>query len=331
MDAALNHLRATGAALAQDRLCDQTFFPTLALLHPSFYGPVGYLVALKEKYVADIRDKAREILAVVPETGQITSNGGTAAKFTSLTGTSHETMKKNWEGGGIMTACNGFVGWYARTLREAVEGTKAPTNYLGRFDLETYLPSIGMGQAWVKSTADGRPKYGDICRHTAFHVGVSLDFAGDFWNHVDAGQGGQKMGCDILKRTRSDKAYDFTKLQGWIDIEVYYGSSPQTGRTPDWLVGWWKVVDGGDTYFYYFDQNGGVVWVENKPSKGGAPIGNFGNRGRSKLTGDDALEITWNWVAGGQTIENFTVTDVPRTHMNGSSNRWGPLVADRIK
>lgn len=281
--------------------------------------------------MADIRDIAREILSVVPETGQITSNGSTAAKFTSLTGTSQETMKKNWDAGGQLTACNGFVGWYARTLRGAIEGTKAPTDYLGRFDLETYLPSIGMAQSWVMSTADVRPKYGDICRHTAFHVGVSLDFDGDFWNHVDAGQGGPATGCDILKRTRSVVAYDFTKLVGWIDIEVYYGSSPQTSRTPDWLAGWWKIVEGGDTYFYHFDQNGGVVWVEKKPFKGGAPISNIGNLGQSKLTGDDTLQITWNWVAGGQTIEDFTVTNVPRTHMNGTSNRWGPLVADRIK
>ena len=42
-----------------------------------------------------------------------------------------------------------------------------------------------------------------------------------------------------------------------------------------------------------------------------------------KLTGDDAFQITWNWVAGGQTIEDFTATDVPKTHMNGTSNRWG--------
>jgi hypothetical protein len=120
-------------------------------------------------------------------------------------------------------------------------------------------------------------------------------------------------------------------LQGWIDIEVYYGTSPHIARVPDWLAGWWKVLDGGDVYFYHFDQNGGVIWVENQPSSRDAPIGNVGNRGQIKITGDDAVEITWNWVAGGQTIENFTATNVPKTHMNGTSNRWGPLVADRLK
>ena len=96
-----------------------------------------------------------------------------------------------------------------------------------------------------------------------------------------------------------------------------------TSGTPAWLAGWWKVADGGDTYFYHFDRNGDVVWVEAKPPKGGTPLGNIGNRGRFKLTGDDALQITWNWVAGGQTIEDFTATDVPKTHMNGTSKRWG--------
>jgi len=219
----------------------------------------------KAKGMAGIRDKAEEVLRVVPTAGQITSNGKTADTFTKLTGTSQETMKKNWDAGGIMTACNGFVGWYARMLRSKVDGTMAPPDYLGRFDLETFLPSIGMGHAWIKSTADGRPKYGDICRHTAFHVGVSLDFDGDYWNHVDAGQGGPKVGCDILKRTRSATPYDPTKLQGWIDIELYYGTSPQSGRIPDWLIGWWEVTWRGQSYYYFFNLDRTALYTQIRP------------------------------------------------------------------
>src|SRR6185312_9978865 len=89
--------------------------------------------------MADMRAIAKGVLAAVPERdGQIIS---TQPEFERLTGTSHATMKKNWDGGGIMTACNGFVGWYGRTLRGMVPDTAAPTAYLGRFDLETYLPT----------------------------------------------------------------------------------------------------------------------------------------------------------------------------------------------
>ncbi len=146
-----------------------------------------------------------------------------------------------------MTACNGFAGWYGAQLGSA--------KYLGCFDLETYLPTIGMGHAWVKSTQDARPQFGDICRHAAF---VSLDFNGDIWRHADAGQGGpirdkdknirdkdKKLvgGRDVLKRTRGAKPYEFKKLQGWLDLELYFDSTAvAVGPAPEWLVGWWDVT-----------------------------------------------------------------------------------------
>src|SRR5439155_1233090 len=196
--------------------------------------------------MGDIRDKAKELLKDVPEPpGVITSDGKTAALFTRMTGTSHEVMKANWDKGGIMTACNGFVGWYAAQL-----GSKT---YLGGFDLEGIVKKAGKAHSYVKSTADNRPKYGDICRHTAFHVGVSLDFDGDKWNHVDAGQGGKKAGHDILKRTKGTSSNDYTKLQGWIDIELYFSAAPLIGPIPDWLLGWWKVLWRGQDFYYYFD------------------------------------------------------------------------------
>lgn len=215
--------------------------------------------------MANIRERAKQILMVVPEPpGQINSDGPTAAQFTSLTGTPHETIWKNWEGGGIMTACNGFVGWYA--------GQLGSDKYLGHFDLETFLPTIGKGHAWAKSTANARPKYGDICRHTAFHVGVSLDFDGNIWNHVDAGQGGPVRkdgilvgGHDVLKRTRGTAPYDFKKLQGWIDLELYFESAAQTGPVPEWLVGWRNVAWRGQACYYYVDTNGQLNWTQILP------------------------------------------------------------------
>src|SRR5262245_15310311 len=135
-----------------------------------------------------IRERARQILdAEVPPLGQqITSVGPTADKFVKLTGISQATLEANWATGGKMTTCNGFTGWYSRALGSNI--------YLGRFDLDTYLPKMGKGEAWIKSTPDNRPKYGDICRYAHFHVGVSLDFDGDIWNHADSGQGGRSTG-----------------------------------------------------------------------------------------------------------------------------------------
>src|SRR5207249_11751604 len=164
---------------------------------------------------------------------------------------------KNWAKGGMLTCCNEFVGWYAARL--------GSQKYLGRFDLETFLPSNGKAQSWVKSNEDARPEYGDICRHTAFHVGIALDFDGDIWTHVDAGQGGPNAGHDIIKRTRGSALYDYKKLQGWINIERYFDPTAQTVPVPSWLLGWWNITWRGQTYYYYFDGNYQVKWTRIVP------------------------------------------------------------------
>ena len=144
----------------------------------------------------DIRERAKQILSAVPPLGQqINSDGPTAALFTKLTGgVTHERLVKNWEKGGIMTTCNEFVGWFGQAL-----GSK---DYLGRFDIETYLAKAGKGLAWVPAGSDARPKYGDIFRPTSFHIGISLDFEGDTWNTVESGQGGPKQNATSSKGNR---------------------------------------------------------------------------------------------------------------------------------
>jgi hypothetical protein len=164
----------------------------------------------------DIRDRAKDLLKEVPPLGQqINSDGPTAALFTKRTGMTHATLVKNWEGGGIMTSCNAFVGWFGRAL-----GSK---DYLGRFDIEKFLAKIGKDYAWVPASSGARPKYGDIFRPKSFHMGTSLDMIGDTWNTVEAGQGGPKSGRDIIKRKQA--AFDTDQLQGWVDLELYFGSN----------------------------------------------------------------------------------------------------------
>jgi hypothetical protein len=103
-----------------------------------------------------------------------------------------------------------------------------------------------------------------------------------------------------------------------------------TAGTPAWLAGWWKVVDGGGTYFYRFSEGGLVVWQEVRPANSRASAGHVGNRGKVTSAQGDTVQITWNWVAGGHTVETFKT--VPgQKRMDGTSNRWGPLVATRIE
>jgi hypothetical protein len=221
-----------------------------------------------------------------------------------------------------MTACNGFVGWYASQL--------GPTKYLGRFDLETYLPTIGKGHTWVKSTSDARPKFGDICRHTAFHVGVSLDFDGDVWNHVDAGQGGPRMGRDILKRTRGTGPYDYKKLQGWIDIELYFGASSgvQLGPVPEWIIGYWKVTWRAQAYYYYFGRDGQVKWTQVEPQSTSQPPLVVSDTGNFTIDGLNAVTIRWGSTGSVEKYNRTLVTT--DEEMQGTWNGTEPLTAKKM-
>jgi hypothetical protein len=274
--------------------------------------------------MGDIRERAREILSVVPPLGQqINSVGPTASLFTQLTGVSQDTLTKNLAQGGIMTTCNAFTGWFGNQL-----GSKL---YLGRFDLDTYLPKNGKGDAWIKSTPDTRPKYGDICRYAKFHVGVSLDFEGDIWNHVDSGQGGKSVGYDVIKRKRDDTAYTHAKLLGWVDIEVYFegvagsASAQQGNPVPDWLLGWWNVNWRGQSFYYYFGRNHDCQWTLTPPRDTSRPALVANDAGTVAVDVPNALTIRW---ATTGSVEKFArQSNAP---MKGTWNDKEPLTASKI-
>ena len=115
-----------------------------------------------------IRDKARTILdGALPSTTVITSNGPLGSKYTEMTGLSHKALTDNWATGGIMTGCNGFTGWYGRKM--------GSSTYLGVFDLQGVVKKAGRPGAWVPSTRENRPQYGDIAQEHAHRAQVRRD------------------------------------------------------------------------------------------------------------------------------------------------------------
>ena len=164
------------------------------------------------------RDSAQTLLdKELPDGKVITSDGATAAKYAEMTGLSQQRLTDNWAGGGIMTGCNGFVGWYGTKI-----GSK---KYLGGFDLKHIAATAGKPDSWIVSTKDNRPQFGDVLRHTAFHIDVCAGFDGDFLIRAAGGQGGKGVGHDVIKRVHGISAYDWTKLMGWIDIDLYLADS----------------------------------------------------------------------------------------------------------
>jgi len=268
--------------------------------------------------MADIRDRAREYLNVLPPLGgQINSDGQTAGLFTKLTGHTQAGLQKNWDGGGIMTTCNEFVGFYARAL-----GAK---EYLGRFDIEVYLKKHGKGDAWVPATGGARPKYGDIFRPKSFHMGISLDFEGEMWNTAESGQGGPKSKRDIIKRKQTK--YDPSKLQGWVDIEIYFGAAAPTSPFPEWLVGWWKVPWRGQTYYYYFDRDRQAKYTLTMPSNTSQPPLRADDTGSVTLEPNNSVTIRWG--ATGS-VEKFSSVPGSNEQMRGTWNATEQLTADKM-
>lgn len=182
----------------------------------------------------DIRATARKwIDANIPAKAWIYSDGSTASQFTRLTGLAQARLVAYWRahaglyphgGRPVLTSCNSFVGVYSMALG-------LPN--LGAFRLHELLIKLKKQDAWVKSTADTRPKYGDIVRHEAFHMDVSLDSEGDTWHSVDGGMGGPHYdphtgaylgGHDIVRRVEHSP-YHWKKILGWVDLELFVGSS----------------------------------------------------------------------------------------------------------
>ena len=274
-----------------------------------------------------IRATAEGHLSRVPALGKEIRSSLPTGKdnqlFTDLTNTPHSRMKQDWDGypdkngvptkpKGIMTGCNGFTGWYTTMLGQPV------SKPLGVFEIETFLKRYKMEAAWVPSTKDNRPQYGDVVRwKTKYHVCVSEGFDGDTWNHVDAGQGGSKTTYDILKRVREKEPYHHSWLIGWLNIEAAFGSGAGAIEVPDWMQTWWMVNWQGSTFYYLFDSKGKVTWSNHRPQHESQGHSGDGEPGRFSI--DKSNKVTITWPLGTETFQwkpDYSIAGEKMTGLN---------------
>lgn len=265
--------------------------------------------------MVDIRSKARTALSKIGEHEVIASNGADG-KFSRLTNVSQKMLEDNWFGPshGNMTACNGFTGWYGNQLGKEASG-------IGVFELESWAKAKKKGYAWIPAGEGRRPKYGDVCRHVAFHVDVAIGFEGDRLRRAAAGQGGKGVGYDILKKVLSERPF-YDQLQGWIDIDLLFN-----GPQPEWLLGWWRVESEGQTYYYCFDEDRRVTWTQHRPGNVRGPMPAAYVRGTGRVTVDAMRRVRIAWQSG--TNEEFrspTSTEPPEMPGVDSRSR-APLLA----
>lgn len=206
-----------------------------------------------------IRERAKvEWIDKIPPLGREVTSDGNMALFTELTGgapvegfpSRHAWLLDQWDvKHKDTTTCNEFVGAYGRKL--------GFVGNLGRFNIAEYLKSIGRGEAWVPSTPDAKPKYGDICRFRSFHMGIALTWDYDSsaeepwtWYTVESGQGGKSSRHDIIRRKKypdlgnlpnPTPRYTSELLRGWVDIEILFG---QQAGADESLSAMWLNEDG---------------------------------------------------------------------------------------
>jgi hypothetical protein len=257
-------------------------------------------------------------------------------KFNELTNTNHAVLVADYAAGGIMTACNGFVNWYAQRL-----GIVGISNW---FNLKQSLEGIGKGNAWVVTNASKLPQPGDILKHAITHVDVALGFAGNILRRVAAGQGDgtiysthprprdaktRAMEYDCLRRINGAGPYNYQRLEGWLDIDLFFGSGvAQNVPAPDWLVGWWRVTWRGMLYFYYFDRNYEARWTQMAPWSTEYPPLFASDIGDFTVDGFNTVTTTWRKTGS---VEKFSLKYYSNSvEMRGTWNGTEPIAAIKM-
>jgi hypothetical protein len=100
---------------------------------------------------------------------------------------------------------------------------------------------------------------------------------------------------------------------------------------PSWLEGWWKVDD-GNIYYYYFSDQYIVTYTEKAPDNlQNLPEIMPSNGGAVTIAPDGKITLDWNIAGDGATKEVFTVTSPSTDSMKGTSSRFPPLTATKMK
>jgi hypothetical protein len=204
-----------------------------------------------------------------------------------------------------------------------VKTRRAGLKSLGNFDTFPADAQLCVASlTWANGNEFSYPNFCKACREANWFEAAKECGFSDKSNTLPKRQAAQELmmhnaGCTALGVASPDVLHWPARLAG---------GAPPAQATPTWLGGWWKVTADGEVYYYYFGSAGIVAWTDDKPANSSAPMVHPQNRGTFSLSGSSELDITWNFIAGGQTKEHFKTVGSTR-QMSGTSNRYGPLTA----
>jgi hypothetical protein len=292
-----------------------------------------------EGMMATKREEAAEILNKIPKTPVGIRSDKQPELFLQWTGYKHEDMLQSWRenmnGPTLLTACGGFASKFAGLI--GIAGIKS------YFELQKSLTEAGKSHAWVPASSGAKPQVGDILRHTVYHVDVAAGWDGPKLVRVAAGQSSHPRPTknvenefDALKWVTGAGPYNSANLQGWLDLDKYFGGSaapsPVPTRTvtpPGWLFGWWRVDWRGDEYRYFFYREGTVEWTEHLQQPTSRPP--LHTDGTGTFVFDPLGKIIIQWDSGS--VETFSAagsTRAMRGTWTGRDGSQAQLTASKL-
>ena len=150
---------------------------------------------------------------------QIFLSSSNSALFARYAGKSHEQLKALWKVKPSLTTCNGLAG---KMFNKLFVSRKRGINGLS-FDLKGQCLAKAP-LAWVSQANNptARPGYGDIMSYKApaLHASISLGAQLKFWTVIQSGQGGSKVGADIIAKGKED--YPINRIVGWINVAILW-------------------------------------------------------------------------------------------------------------
>ena len=265
----------------------------------------------------DDLDKIKNVVNAVKGAAPIVNN----PLFETMTGLTHKKLFESWQGGGILTSCNGFV---------MKAGDAAGVKGLGGFYMEETLRKMGKSHCWITPDSGEKPQWGDVFESRSanigfqnLHVGISLSVEGDTWLTIEGGQGGRGLGYDRVARVK--KKYKTDHLLGWVDMRLFSSDAPPM---PEWLVGAWMIFSGTNKYIYTFGRHGEVCQKPYQPTVIAANLPNL-DTGKLWTISGDTVKVKWDREGGEETftydrwnscpalIEKMSGVAADRSKMNG--------------
>jgi hypothetical protein len=171
-------------------------------------------------------------------------------------------------------------------------------NYLGNVaELESYLKErYGAPEVLKPGAANTRAAMEKAIGGRRGIIAFREGWAGahtEIWDRSRVLQNGAPVGDSkgAIGTMNQDWMWARPTILFW---EMVAPGAASTIPAPRWLEGWWRVVDIGQVYYYYFYPNGDIFYTKNAPGYNYCPVTQPSSSGRFTMSGPQKIDVKWN-------------------------------------